>query len=68
VYKEGYFYENPVEFLASRTNKNFYVKEILTAEEYQLLLKAPCKNFEIQKAFVFSLYTGIKWVDIKNMT
>jgi len=68
AYREGYFYENPTEFLASRTNKNFYVKEILTAEEYKLLLKTSCKNYEIQKAFVFSLYTGIRWVDVKNMT
>ena len=55
AYKAGYFNENTTELLASRTNKKFHTKEILTADEYKMLLNTSCKNYEIQNAFIFSL-------------
>lgn len=43
-------------------------KEILNFEEIALLAKAPCSNSEVKKAFLFSLYTGLRWVDVNTLT
>ena len=66
--KEGYFLTNPSEDIKSKANKNIRIKNILEAQEYMQLLKTPCLNYEVQKAFVFSLYTGIRWIDVKSMS
>lgn len=43
-------------------------KEILSLEEIQTLAKAPCPNNEVKRAFIFSLYTGLRWCDVKELT
>ena len=30
-------------------------------------MNTPCLNHEVKKAFVFSLYTGFRWVDVKPL-
>ena len=66
--KEGYFRQNPSEELPAKVGGNKKLKEILTAEEYSMLMHTPCLNYEVKKAFVFSLYTGLRWVDVKSLT
>ena len=65
--KEGCFRYSPAQDLAAKSNPQRIVKEILTAEEYITLLKTPCSNYEIKKALIVSLYTGFRWVEIKNI-
>jgi integrase/recombinase XerD len=65
--KEGYFRHNPSEEIPARVGGNKKLKEILTAEEYSKLMNTPCLNHEVKKAFVFSLYTGLRWVDVKSL-
>lgn len=65
--KEGYFRSNPAEDIAAKTNANKKIKEILSAEEYVQLMDTPCTNYEVKKAFVFSLYTGLRWADVKPL-
>ena len=65
--KEGYFRMNPAGDVAARSNKNFKRKENLEAAEYILLLKTPCVNEEVQEAFIFCCYTGIRWCDVKPL-
>jgi integrase/recombinase XerD len=31
------------------------------------LMNTPCTNYEVKKAFVFSLYTGLRWIDVKPL-
>src|SRR5450432_4620417 len=66
--KEGYFRHNPSEELPAKVGGNKKLKEILTAEEYSRLMNTPCLNHEVKKAFVFSLYTGLRWVDVKSLS
>src|SRR5450755_80055 len=66
--KEGYFRYNPSEEIPARVGGNKKLKEILTAEEYFKLMGTPCLNYEVKKAFVFSLYTGLRWVDVKSLS
>ncbi len=65
--KDGYFKNNPAEDIAAKSNLNKKIKEILSADEYLKLLNAPCTNYEVKKAFVFSLYTGLRWADVKPL-
>ena len=65
--KDGYFKRSPATDLASKANPNKKVKDILEADEYNRLMNTPCINYEVKKAFVFSLYTGFRWVDVKPL-
>ncbi len=65
--KDGYFKNNPAEDIAAKSNLNKKIKEILSADEYLKLLNTPCTNYEVKKAFVFSLYTGLRWADVKPL-
>jgi integrase len=65
--KDGYFRNNPAEDVVAKSNKNKQLKDILTEEDYLKLMNAPCTNYEVKKAFVFSLYTGLRWADVKPL-
>lgn len=66
--KDGYFKVSPAEDLAAKSNPNKKIKEILSEQEYAQLMKTPCLNYEVKKAFIFSLYTGLRWADVKPLT
>jgi len=66
--KAGYFTENPAEDIACKTKANKIKKEVLEPQEYIQLLKTPCLNYETRKAFIFCLYAGLRWCDVKTLT
>lgn len=39
----------------------------LTFEELQMLALTPCKNEEVKRAFLFSVYTGLRLSDVKGL-
>ena len=43
-------------------------KDILSPDEIRRLAATECTNKEIKRAFLFSLCTGVRWVDVKAMT
>lgn len=43
-------------------------KEILSFEEIATLAKANSPNQEVKRAFLFSLFTGLRWCDVKELT
>jgi integrase/recombinase XerD len=63
--KNGYFIDNPAEDIQSRENPNRKRKEVLESEEWTKLINTPCLNHEIKRAFVTSMYVGLRWCDIK---
>jgi integrase/recombinase XerD len=65
--KDGYFRESSAEDIVAKTNKNKQIKEVLSEEEYESLMNTPCTNYEVKKAIVFSLYTGLRWADVKPL-
>ena len=65
--KEGYFKSSPAAGFASKSKSNKKVKDILEADEYKKLINTPCLNYELKKAFIFSLYTGFRWADVKPL-
>jgi integrase len=64
---DGYFHTNPTESVSAKSNPSTKLKENLEVDEYLKLLKTPCKNEEVNSAFLFSCYTGLRWVDVKKM-
>ncbi|MDQ3843458.1 MAG: site-specific integrase [Bacteroidota bacterium] len=64
---DGYFQKNPTENVAAKSNPSLALKENLEVDEYLLLLNTPCLNEEIKAAFIFSCYTGLRWVDVKKL-
>ncbi len=48
-------------------NPSSRLKENLEAEEYTKLLTTPCLNEEVKEGFIFSCYTGLRFVDAKRL-
>src|SRR5260221_8858184 len=65
--RDGYFRVNPTEDIPAVRNPSVAIKENLEAEEYIALLNTPCLNEQVKDAFIFSCYTGLRWVDVKKM-
>jgi len=65
--KEGYFRDSPVEDISSKSNPSVRIKENLESEEYIKLLNTPCFNENVRDAFIFSCYTGLRWVDVSRL-
>lgn len=64
---DGYFLKSPTEKVFAKSNPSTNLKENLEVDEYLKLLKTPCFNEEVSCAFIFSCYTGLRWVDVKKM-
>ncbi|TCZ68340.1 site-specific integrase [Flaviaesturariibacter aridisoli] len=64
---DGYFQKNPTEMVSAKTNPSKRMKENLESEEYLALINTPCTNEDVKSAFLFSCYTGLRWVDVKAL-
>ena len=64
---DGYFQKNPTEKVFAKSNPSITLKENLEVHEYLRLLNTPCLNEEVKAAFIFSCYTGLRWVDVKKL-
>lgn len=64
---DGYFHKKPTEDVMAKSKPSTKLKEIVEVEDYIALLKTPYFNEEVRSAFIFSLYTGLRWVDVKKL-
>ncbi|SKA46729.1 Site-specific recombinase XerD [Chitinophaga eiseniae] len=64
---DGYFRVNPTEKVTAKSNPSVRLKEHLEVSEYLELLNTPCTNEEVKDAFIFCCYTGLRWVDVKQL-
>ena len=67
---KGVLKYNPCVEVSCERNDYELRKEVLSAEEMQRLVNTHYEgeNPEIRKAFIFSLYTGVRWGDVKTMS
>lgn len=67
--RHGIFKKNPCEGIKCFTSGDSLIKDILSEEDIRKLTEThyPDENHEIRKAFIFCLYTGIRFCDIKNL-
>lgn len=68
VAKSGYMAVNPCEDVVCKRNECFS-KEILSADEIRALQRTHMhgENPNIRRAFLFTLYTGVRWCDVKEL-
>lgn len=64
---EEVFLRNPCEGVVCRADTKSLTKDILTIEEIQLLAKTPYQNEEVRRAFLFCLYAGLRFCDVKDL-
>ena len=67
--EKGVLRTNPCEGIRITHDENVLTKDILSAEEVQTLLAThyPRENPEIRRAFSLSLFTGIRYCDVKEL-
>lgn len=46
---------------------NKEAREYLTIEEVKALMQTPCSNEQLKRAFLFSVFTGLRWSDIEAL-
>lgn len=68
--KDGVFKKNPCTGIVCTSDENILTKDILSMEEIKQLINTTYEgqNMEVRKAFIFSLYTGIRYCDVKDLT
>ena len=68
--EKGLFVENPCNGIVLKADDEALKKDILSIEEMQQLINTtyPEQNKEIRRAFIFTLYTGIRFCDVKELT
>lgn len=67
--KEGVFKKNPCTGVKCKADENILTKDILSMDEIRQLISTTYEgqNNEVRKAFIFSLYTGIRYCDVKDL-
>ena len=68
--KKDILRKNPCEDIISKADEEALKKDILSIEEMKQLIATTYKgqNQETRRAFIFTLYTGIRFCDIKDLT
>ena len=62
--------KNPCTGIVIKVDSNTLKKDVLSLEEVQQLIAAHYvgENTEIRRAFIFCLYSGLRWCDVKDLT
>ncbi len=68
--KDGVIRHNPCTEVRCPSGTNALVKDILSENEIRALVSTtvPKEHADIKRAFIFSLYTGLRFCDIKGLT
>ena len=64
--RQNILLKNPAQDITIKTKQSIK-KQILTPEDIQLLVKTPVTNEDMKRAFIFSLFTGLRFSDIVNL-
>ena len=70
AFDEGLIKKHPCKGITIKWDRNSFSKEILSPDEIKRLMATRYKgeNTEMQRAFIFCLFTGIRWCDVKLLT
>lgn len=64
AYEQNYFIKNPFEGITCKIANDTITKEVLSLDEIKLLAQTPLSNKNVKRAFLFTCYTGVRFVDI----
>lgn len=67
--EKGLFQKNPCKGIVCKVDDSALTKDILSVDEMQkvIITRYPGQNPEIRRAFIFTLYTGIRFCDIVSL-
>ncbi len=70
AYRHDFFLKNPCDGISCGVNAGTLVKDVLSENEIVKLISTRWngENIEIRRAFIFSLYTGIRFCDVVMLT
>lgn len=62
--------KNPCTGIVIKIDSNALKKDVLSVEEVQKLIAThyPGESTDIRRAFIFCLYSGLRWCDVKDLT
>ena len=68
ITKDGYLNQDPCADVVCKLNDCF-TKDVLSADEIRALLATHVKNenTNIRRAFIFTLFTGVRWCDVSEL-
>ena len=64
--REGIITQDPSKYITINRDSSLR-KDVLTDDEIKKLYKTTTSNTQVKNAFIFCLYTGLRWVDIKDL-
>lgn len=66
----GYMKSDPCKGITCAADEDVLTKDWLTMDEVQKLIAThyPQENKMVRNAFIFCLYTGVRWCDVKDLT
>lgn len=66
----GVLSQSPCEGVSIRIDTNQLCKDVLSQEEVKQLIatRYEGENFVVRRAFIFSLYSGLRWCDVRDLT
>lgn len=67
AYRKGIMKANVLDFVEKKVKGKAAKKDILTLEEIKTLINKPIESEEVRKAAIFSLMTGLAWIDVKSL-
>jgi integrase/recombinase XerD len=67
AYRDKFLSKNPCEFIDPPQGEA-KEKDVLTAEELQLIAKTATEAPEVKRSFLFCTQTGLRWIDAKKLT
>ena len=70
AYEHDIFKKNPCDGIQIRVDDQQLRKDVLTEEEIMQLINYhdPKQNSEVRRAFIFCLYCGLRYCDVKDLT
>lgn len=62
-------HKNPCTGVVIKIDDNTLTKDVLSIEEMQQLIAThyPGENTDIRRAFIFCMYSGLRWCDVKDL-
>lgn len=64
--KDKLMFDNPTEGIKVIRDEGLK-KQILSYDEIKILANTHCANQEVKRAFLFSLYSGLRWCDVEKL-
>ncbi len=70
AFDDGLIKKNPCKGISIKWDKNSFEKDILSLDEIKQLIatRYEGENTEVQRAFIFCLFTGMRWCDVRSLT